>query len=34
VQVDVRSQLPGVLIGAAIALLGVWLGARLGRARR
>jgi hypothetical protein len=32
-QVDVR-QLPGVLVGAAIALLGVWLGARLGRARR
>ena len=34
VQVDVRNQLPGVLVGAAIALLGVWLGARLGRARR
>jgi hypothetical protein len=32
--VDVRNQLPGVLVGAAIALLGVWLGARLGRARR
>ena len=32
-QLDVR-QLPGVLVGAAIALLGVWLGARLGRARR
>jgi carbon monoxide dehydrogenase subunit G len=34
VHVDVRNQLPGVLVGAAIALLGVWLGARLGRARR
>jgi carbon monoxide dehydrogenase subunit G len=32
--VDVRNQLPGVLVGAAIALLGVWLGARLGRTRR
>ena len=34
VHVDVRNQIPGVLVGAAIALLGVWLGARLGRARR
>jgi carbon monoxide dehydrogenase subunit G len=34
VHVDVRNQLPGVLVGAAIALLGVWLGARLARARR
>ena len=34
VQVDVRNQLPGVLVGAAIALLGVWIGARLGRSRR
>jgi carbon monoxide dehydrogenase subunit G len=34
VQVDVRNQLPGVLVGAAIALLGVWLGSRLGRSRR
>jgi carbon monoxide dehydrogenase subunit G len=34
VHVDVRNQLPGVLVGAAIALLGVWLGARLGRSRR
>jgi hypothetical protein len=33
VQVDVRNQLPGVLVGAAIALLGVWVGARLGRRR-
>jgi hypothetical protein len=31
VQVDVRNQLPGVLVGAAIALLGVWIGARLAR---
>ena len=34
VHVDVRNQLPGVVVGAAIALLGVWLGARLARARR
>ena len=34
VQVDVRNQLPGVLVGAAIALLGVLLGFRLGRTRR
>jgi hypothetical protein len=34
VQVDVRNQLPGVLVGAAIALLGVWVGSRLGRPRR
>jgi carbon monoxide dehydrogenase subunit G len=34
VHVDVRNQLPGVLVGAAIALLGVWLGARLGARRR
>jgi carbon monoxide dehydrogenase subunit G len=33
VHVDVRNQLPGVLVGAAIALLGVWLGARLARRR-
>ena len=33
VHVDVRDQLPGVLAGAAIALLGVWLGAQLGRRR-
>jgi carbon monoxide dehydrogenase subunit G len=33
VHVDVRNQLPGVLVGAAIALIGVWLGARLGRRR-
>ncbi len=34
VQVDVRNQLPGVAVGAAIALLGVWIGFRLGRAGR
>src|SRR3954451_11198246 len=34
VQVDVRNQLPGVLVGAAIALLGVWVGSRLARSRR
>jgi carbon monoxide dehydrogenase subunit G len=33
VHVDVRNQLPGVVVGAVIALLGVWLGARLGRRR-
>jgi carbon monoxide dehydrogenase subunit G len=33
VHVDVRNQLPGVLVGAAIALVGVWIGARLGRRR-
>jgi hypothetical protein len=33
VHVDVRNQLPGVLVGAAIALIGVWIGARLGRRR-
>jgi carbon monoxide dehydrogenase subunit G len=33
VPVDIRNQLPGVLVGAAIALLGVWIGARLGRRR-
>jgi uncharacterized protein len=33
VHVDIRNQLPGVLVGAAIALLGVWIGARLGRRR-
>jgi carbon monoxide dehydrogenase subunit G len=33
VHVDVRNQLPGVLVGAAIALVGVWLGARLARRR-
>lgn len=27
----VRDQLPAVLVGAAIALAGVWIGARLGR---
>jgi carbon monoxide dehydrogenase subunit G len=31
VNVDVRNQLPGVLVGAAIALLGVWVGSRLAR---
>ena len=31
VQVDVRSQLGGVLVGAAIALAGVWLGYRIAR---
>ena len=31
--VDVRNQLPGVLVGAAIALAGVWIGARLTRRR-
>jgi hypothetical protein len=31
--VDVRNQLPGVIVGAAVALLGVWLGARLARRR-
>jgi carbon monoxide dehydrogenase subunit G len=30
---DVRSQLGGVLLGAAIALVGVWLGFRIGRSR-
>jgi uncharacterized protein len=34
VRVDVRNQLPGVLVGAAIALIGVWVGARLGARRR
>jgi carbon monoxide dehydrogenase subunit G len=33
VHVDVRNQLPGVLVGAAIALLGVWIGSRLERRR-
>jgi carbon monoxide dehydrogenase subunit G len=33
VHVDVRNQLPGVLVGAVIALVGVWIGARLGRRR-
>jgi hypothetical protein len=33
VHVDVRNQLPGVLVGAAIALVGVWIGSRLGRRR-
>jgi carbon monoxide dehydrogenase subunit G len=33
VHVDVRNQLPGVLVGAAIALVGVWIGARLARRR-
>ena len=33
VHVDVRNQLPGVLVGAAIALVGVWIGSRLGRHR-
>ena len=32
--VDVRNQLPGVVVGAAIALIGVWIGARLGGRRR
>ncbi len=31
VRVDVRSQLGGVLVGAAIALAGVWVGVRLAR---
>ncbi len=31
--VDIRNQLPGVLVGAAVALLGVWVGARLARRR-
>jgi carbon monoxide dehydrogenase subunit G len=31
VRLDVRNQLPGVLVGAAVALLGVWVGARLAR---
>jgi carbon monoxide dehydrogenase subunit G len=34
VQVDVRNQLPAVLVGAVIALAGVWLGSRLARSRR
>jgi hypothetical protein len=34
VHVDVRNQLPGVLVGAAIALVGVWIGFRLGRSGR
>ncbi len=34
VHVDVRDQLPGVLVGAAIALVGVWIGARLAGRRR
>lgn len=34
VRVDVRNQLPGVVVGAAIALVGVWIGARLGARRR
>jgi hypothetical protein len=29
----VRNQLPGVIVGAAVALLGVWLGAKLARRR-
>jgi uncharacterized protein len=33
VHVDLRNQLPGVLVGAVIALVGVWIGARLGRRR-
>jgi carbon monoxide dehydrogenase subunit G len=33
-RVDVRNQLAGVLVGAAIALVGVWIGARLGARRR
>jgi len=33
VHVDVRNQLPGVLVGAVIALVGVWIGARLARRR-
>ena len=28
---DLRSQLPGVLVGAAVALAGVWLGWRIAR---
>jgi carbon monoxide dehydrogenase subunit G len=31
VHVDVRNQLGGVLVGAAIALIGVWIGSRLAR---
>lgn len=31
---DVRTQLLGVVVGAAIALVGVWIGARLGNRRR
>ena len=31
---DVRAQLLGVVVGAAIALIGVWIGARLGGRRR
>ena len=34
VRVDVRNQLPGVVVGAAIALIGVWIGARLGGPQR
>jgi carbon monoxide dehydrogenase subunit G len=34
VRVDMRNQLPGVVVGAAIALIGVWIGARLGARRR
>jgi hypothetical protein len=34
VHVDVRDQLPGVLVGALIALAGVWIGARLAGRRR
>lgn len=31
---DLRNQLLGVLVGAAVALIGVWVGARLGARRR
>jgi hypothetical protein len=31
VRVDVRSQLGGVLVGAAVALAGVWVGYRIAR---
>ena len=34
VQVNLRDQLPGVIVGAALALLGVFIGWRLGRAAR
>jgi uncharacterized protein len=34
VQVNLRDQLPGVIVGAALALLGVIIGWRLGRAAR
>jgi uncharacterized protein len=30
-RLDVRNQLAGVVVGAAIALIGVWIGARLAR---